>query len=148
MIANRLMVALATLRLSARDVAELKKFFSGRPSGAVLAILHQIEDEIEDGRFRISDVDRDASSPVVDELEHRLRQIYQGELAIPVTAFMHALISAATAEGKNVTKFDPKKGLRAWLEKNLPRLPPSEMMRFATLIGHSSDREKRSWRLR
>jgi len=148
MIASRLLIALATLRLTAREVAELRRFFQEHPTSKVLEMLHTLEDDIEDGRIAIRDLTAREVAPVIVELESRLRQIYQGELGVPATSFMNALVEAATSANFAVSKFDPKKGVRNWLTRNLKSLPPSEVLRFATVVRSSPEEELRSWRLR
>lgn len=145
--ADRLLVALATLRLTAKEVGELKRFIADRSIPEIIRILHQLEDAIDDGNFRINTDFSTSTSQVDLEVENRIRQILQNA-KLSSRLFAEMMVKLASSEGKNLPKFDAKKGFSNWISLCLRTSPPSELLRLATVVGSEGEPDDRSWQLR
>jgi len=148
MIADRLLVALAALRLTTREVGDLRRFFIERSASDATNILHQIEDQLEAGAVQYRPSRESAEAAVELELEQRLRQIYHADLKISAPSFIELIKSVAQGEGKSLPPLDPKKGMRHWIKQYLKFGSASDLLRLASIVKTIDGGEDLNWRLR
>ena len=151
----RSLASLALLRLSESDLRSLHKTVSDMSPTSFLELLRDIEDEIDNSMSAIQDqVFEDVSfDPGAVQMYEKLNQIRTKELRVSVQRFVDLLFNDLSPIAKKkrtqIPRFDPRRGLEAWIGKLNRVFSEQEVYHAAMRIRYNSSDEKRpDWKLR
>lgn len=145
--------ALALLRLGEADLRNLHSMISELNAGRFVDLIRDIEDEI-DNSLSLT-IARSTEQPLFskhdeESLYRELDNLRRKDLRIPVQKFADLLTdNLEILEPARIPKFDPRRGLQAWIAKLIQAFSENDVYHAAMRIKHKSPNHKTSdWQLR
>lgn len=152
---HRSLVSLALLRLSESDIRSLHATISEMSSSSFFHLIRDIEHEIENAMSIIPDrtAERAHFVPSVTQLYNEINRIRKQELRISVqhfaTILSDSLSSISKAQGVDIPRFEPRKGLETWIGQLVRAFSEQDVFHALMRLRHQMHgRVDSDWKLR